>query len=199
MSRKQRVGVLYGKPIITGDENLCTKNEIHINSLKGGGESVQNKSIIKQYYYKIHSSLLQKIDTNWVLDLVYEDPHIESGDSGTGIVVAYHLTKMTSYSTDYILYKPGSLIGSSGSTSYESVIYNDYAYLIVYYNPTLITTDPTFPFSEYPEDFKEFLKFVGSLQELPIEDIDVLEESSYEEHMEAWNYAVEKFKEEHKK
>lgn len=192
---KERVGMLYGKPIITGDENLCTKNEIHINSLKGGGESVQNKSIIKQYYYKIHNSSLS--NDNWVLDLVYGDPRIGYGGNGTGIAVAYHLTKMTYYGTDSLLYKPGSVEdNSSSSLSYESVIYNDYTYLIVYYNPTPITTDPSFP--EYPEDFKELLKLYGGGGDYPIEDIDVLEESSYEEHMEAWNYAVEKFKEEHK-
>lgn len=193
---KKRVGTLYGKPIITGDENLCTKNEIHINSLKGGGEPVQNKSIIKQYYYKIHNSSLS--NANWVLDLVYGDPRIGAGDGGTGIVIAYHLTKMTYYETDSLLYKPGSLdVTNSGSVSYEPVIYNDYTYLIVYYNPTPITTDPTFPFSEYPEDLKELLKIYSGGEDYPIEDIDVLEESSYEEHMEAWNYAVEKFKEEH--
>ena len=192
---KKRVGMLYGKPIITGDENLCTKNEIHINSLKGGGESVQNKSIIKQYYYKVHNSSLSS--DNWVLKLVNGDPRIGYGEGGTGIVVAYHLTKMTYYGTDSLLYKPGSIEDdSSDSESYEPVIYNDYVYLIVYYNPMLITTDLRFP--EYPEDFKEFLKLYGGGDDYPIEDIDVLEEFSYEEHMEAWNYAVEKFKEEHK-
>lgn len=32
---KKRVGMLYGKPIIVGDKNLVTQNEIHVESLKG--------------------------------------------------------------------------------------------------------------------------------------------------------------------
>lgn len=192
---KERVGMLYGKPIITGDENLCTKNEIHINSLKGGGEPVQNKSIIKQYYYKIHKSSLY--EENWVLRLVNESPRIDGDEEGIGIIITYYLTEMSGRGDSYLSYKPGSTSDISGSRDYEAVTYNDYVYIIVCYNHMIIS-GKAINF-EYPEDFKEFLKFIGSTNDnMSIEDIDVLEESSYEEHMEAWNYAVEKFKEEHK-
>lgn len=36
---KRRVGELYGKPIIEGDKNLKTVNEIHIDDLSKGGDS----------------------------------------------------------------------------------------------------------------------------------------------------------------
>ena len=37
---KKRIGTIYNKPIVEGDLNLVTKNEIHKNSLvssNGGG------------------------------------------------------------------------------------------------------------------------------------------------------------------
>lgn len=195
MSRKQRVGVLYGKPIITGDENLCTKNEIHINSLKGGGAgSAENKSIIKQFYYKIHKSSLY--EENWVLDLVYEDPRIDGDEEGLGYIITYYLTYIDDRGTSSLLYKPGSTRNISGSRNYSLVFYNDYIYIIILYNNNNISDNVYNP--EYPEDFKECLKLMCNMMDTSIEDIDVLEDSSYEEHMEAWNYAVEKFKEEHK-
>ena len=192
---KKRVGMLYGKPIITGDENLCTKNEIHINSLKGGGESVQNKSIIKQYYYKIHNSSLK--EDNWVLDLVYDDPRIDRDEEGIGTIITYYLTYIDDRGTSFLLYKPGSTRNISGVRNYSLVVYNDYIYIIILYNNNNISDNVNNP-EYYPEDLKEILKLYGSVGDLPSEAVDVLEESSYEEHMEAWNYAVEKFKEEHK-
>lgn len=46
---KKRIGTLYNKPIIEGDINLKTPNEIHKNELKGGTDL----SNIPCYYYKI--------------------------------------------------------------------------------------------------------------------------------------------------
>lgn len=34
---KKKIGEIYNKPIVTGDKNLVTKNEIHESTLKGGG------------------------------------------------------------------------------------------------------------------------------------------------------------------
>lgn len=34
---KRKIGEIYNKPIVTGDKNLVTKNEIHESTLKGGG------------------------------------------------------------------------------------------------------------------------------------------------------------------
>jgi hypothetical protein len=36
---KKRIGILRGKPIVEGDSNLVTDNEIHINNLGGGSGS----------------------------------------------------------------------------------------------------------------------------------------------------------------
>lgn len=33
---KKKIGEIYNKPIVTGDKNLVTKNEIHESTLKGG-------------------------------------------------------------------------------------------------------------------------------------------------------------------
>ena len=36
MSRKQRAGILHGKPIVIGDKNLVTDNEIHVSDFNEG-------------------------------------------------------------------------------------------------------------------------------------------------------------------
>ena len=35
---KRKIGELYNKPIVIGDKNEVTSNEIHINSLKSSNE-----------------------------------------------------------------------------------------------------------------------------------------------------------------
>lgn len=52
---KKRIGTLYNKPIIEGDINLKTPNEIHKNELKGGGDNSSGSSVSKYAprYYKI--------------------------------------------------------------------------------------------------------------------------------------------------
>lgn len=42
---KRKIGEIYNKPIIEGDINLKTSNEIHKSELNGGGGA-------KEYYYK---------------------------------------------------------------------------------------------------------------------------------------------------
>lgn len=49
---KKRIGILEGKPIITGDKNLKTSNEIHISDLRGGSGSGESSEDI--IYYKIN-------------------------------------------------------------------------------------------------------------------------------------------------
>lgn len=45
---KRKIGEIYNKPIVTGDKNLLTKNEIHESALGGGN----NNEGIKEHYYK---------------------------------------------------------------------------------------------------------------------------------------------------
>lgn len=51
---KKKVGELYGKPIIEGDKNLKTNNEVHISELTAGEENVG--SVEKPAYigFEIH-------------------------------------------------------------------------------------------------------------------------------------------------
>ena len=35
---KTRIGEIYNKPIVIGNKNEVTKNEVHIDELRGGGE-----------------------------------------------------------------------------------------------------------------------------------------------------------------
>lgn len=47
---KKRIGTIYGSPIIEGDKNLKTSNEIHVSELGGGGEENNLDDTI--FYYK---------------------------------------------------------------------------------------------------------------------------------------------------
>jgi hypothetical protein len=50
---KKKIGEIYNKPIVTGDKNLVTKNEIHESQLSGGEGSNNNTSKLGYYYYDI--------------------------------------------------------------------------------------------------------------------------------------------------
>lgn len=43
---KSRIGTINKKPIVQGDKNLVTPNEIHISELKGGGQG----NVLVEYY-----------------------------------------------------------------------------------------------------------------------------------------------------
>lgn len=45
---KKKIGEIYNKPIVTGDKNLVTKNEIHESTLKGG--TIDSGSSDVEYY-----------------------------------------------------------------------------------------------------------------------------------------------------
>ena len=49
---KRKIGEIYNKPIIEGDINLKTPNEIHKSELSGGGGS-NNTSKLGYYYYDV--------------------------------------------------------------------------------------------------------------------------------------------------
>lgn len=46
---KKKIGEIYNKPIVEGDINLKTPNEIHKSELSGGGGN--NSSEVKEWYY----------------------------------------------------------------------------------------------------------------------------------------------------
>lgn len=57
---KKRIGNLRGKPIIEGDKNLMTPNELHIDSLgksdnEGGGSDIEVEPV---YYFKYDQSFM---------------------------------------------------------------------------------------------------------------------------------------------
>ena len=52
---KSRIGTINKKPIVQGDKNLVTPNEIHVSELKGGGSSTVNN---KEYYlYAVYETM----------------------------------------------------------------------------------------------------------------------------------------------
>lgn len=52
---KKKIGTLYGKPIVEGDINLITNNEIHINNLNSNKNESDNESVNNSNikYYKV--------------------------------------------------------------------------------------------------------------------------------------------------
>lgn len=47
---KRKIGELYNKPVIIGDKNLVTKNEIHQSELGGENNSLKFRYFAVQYY-----------------------------------------------------------------------------------------------------------------------------------------------------
>lgn len=54
---KRRIGQIYNKPIVIGDKNLVTKNEVHESTLKGGSADANKK----YGYYLINKNYLTTI------------------------------------------------------------------------------------------------------------------------------------------
>lgn len=65
---KSRIGTINKKPIVQGDKNLVTPNEIHVSELKGGGE----QSNIPVEYYKI--VVPEGLEPNEIVDTVSQFP-----------------------------------------------------------------------------------------------------------------------------
>lgn len=67
---KKKIGEIYNKPIVTGDKNLVTKNEIHESTLKGGGTVDSSSSDVE--YFKIDWNVASS-DWEKVLILRYDN------------------------------------------------------------------------------------------------------------------------------
>lgn len=64
---KSRIGTINKKPIVQGDKNLVTPNEIHVSELKGG-----EQSNIPVEYYKIVPS--EELQSNEIVEAVAHFP-----------------------------------------------------------------------------------------------------------------------------
>lgn len=63
---KRKIGEIYNKPIVEGDINLKTPNEIHKSELSGGGESNE----VKYYYYLLEQDYDLEPVTRTVIDII---------------------------------------------------------------------------------------------------------------------------------
>lgn len=52
---KKKIGEIYDKPIVIGDKNLVTENEIHVDELGGSNADIEIESIIG--FYNGYSSM----------------------------------------------------------------------------------------------------------------------------------------------
>lgn len=78
---KRKIGEIYNKPIIEGDINLKTSNEIHKSELSGGGNTptTTQHPFEERYYFDISS--FSKDEKVVVLDIILELMPMESNAS----------------------------------------------------------------------------------------------------------------------
>lgn len=89
---KKRIGTIYNKPIIEGDINLKTPNEIHKNELKGGGDNSSGSSVSKYAprYFKIDWDKASK-DWEYVLCIDNFDNSVNASNLITSIGATYRM------------------------------------------------------------------------------------------------------------
>ena len=106
---KKKIGEIYNKPIVTGDKNLVTKNEIHESTLKGGGTVDSGSSDVE--YWKIHvqwpygdiiGALYKNVTSDGVIIQKYPD---EDGTRIKAIVFIPTYIEHDNYATLYVSFK----------------------------------------------------------------------------------------------
>lgn len=63
---KRKIGEIYNKPIVEGDINLKTPNEIHKSELSGGGNNSGTE--VKEWYYRVDWDKLSLDSNNGTID-----------------------------------------------------------------------------------------------------------------------------------
>lgn len=84
---KSRIGTINRKPIVQGDKNLVTPNEIHVSELKGGGQAD-----IPVEYYKIVPPEGQ--NSNEIVDAIAQFPCFHVLIKGTSTSATRQFTGM---------------------------------------------------------------------------------------------------------
>ena len=131
---KSRIGTINKKPIVQGDKNLVTPNEIHVSELKGGGQDN-----VPVEYYKVVASEGENLETirNIVFDiistyLVVQVPNLYISVKGTSNP---NNTRFTGFPISLVLDLENRII---------------YAYEIKSLNTITKCMDDNTPLKEYP-------------------------------------------------
>lgn len=71
---KRKIGELYNKPIVIGDKNEVTSNEIHINSLKSSNEGGGSSELEGEYYLARPNGWYWKPNMKMLERMTYDMP-----------------------------------------------------------------------------------------------------------------------------
>lgn len=115
---KKRIGTIYNKPIIEGDINLKTPNEIHKSELKGGGDNPSGGSVSKYAprYFKIDWN---KASKDWKGIITYYDSNNYSYYDRN--IVA---SVKTGFEPNIFIILPYILFEKSGLAHYEIIAFS---------------------------------------------------------------------------
>ena len=116
---KSRIGTINRKPIVQGDKNLVTPNEIHVSELEGGGGE---QSDIPVEYYKVVA--LEGEDLNEARVRVLFGI---AGPISVGISNFHVLIKGTSSIDDYKLFTGLSLSIAINNENYDKMSVHAYS------------------------------------------------------------------------
>ena len=103
---KSRIGTINKKPIVQGDKNLVTPNEIHVSELKGGGG--QGNTPVE--YYKV---------------VALEGENLDDATAA----MSNYIETVVSYFSFHILIK-----GTSSSSSFKSYTGIDFLFISTFSN-----------------------------------------------------------------
>ena len=118
---KKRIGTIYGSPIIEGDKNLKTSNEIHISELNGTGENgveyeyfvLDNPNDDESTYQKFKSALSSTVIVETICEIdggIYIFPAVTGAQSDYHIAAKIAVLPMIMHSMGMTLTFPGRII-----------------------------------------------------------------------------------------
>lgn len=70
---KNRVGTLYGKPVVIGDKNLVTDNEIHVSNLSNSKTDEDNDKIEYFKFKEPHSRIEDSVFIQIIATVAFEN------------------------------------------------------------------------------------------------------------------------------
>lgn len=95
MGQKQRIGWLYGKPIMIGDKNIIGKNEIHIHEL-GNPDNQDNSKGYLWYDFTAATTENSSIKVPFLESLPYISGALVAGPMLEGYTAVLPMTILTS-------------------------------------------------------------------------------------------------------
>lgn len=94
---KRKIGEIYNKPIIEGDINLKTPNEIHKSELSGGGNTTITQHPFEERYYFDISNIENKQE---IVDFLLSADEQADFETDLNVIIKGVIDNTTIYSVD---------------------------------------------------------------------------------------------------